>query len=213
LGALAGQTNAAYGEGINFNLLKFMGPLSGVVIDLGCGTGGWASYLRNAGATRIKGLEPSDGGVLANERYDDVLRCSIEDAPAEFFSDASTVVMADVLEHLTDPWGVLRKIRQSVPDGATLAISVPNLQNIRLLLPIVISGDFEYSDLGGIRDRGHLRWFTQSSLAKSVTAADWKIERQGGYLHGRIANYSTRGTRGRAAPWFYKQLHLLGRAG
>lgn len=210
--ALSGQNDLDYGEGINFNLLAFLGDLDSTVVDLGCGTGGWAPMLRAAGATRIVGVEPSAGADLARTRFDEVFSGTVEDAPASLFVGASLVVLADVLEHLIDPWNVLRRLRDCVEPGTKLAISVPNVQSVRVWLPIALRGRFDYSDIGGPMDRGHLRWFTQRTLHDAVADAGWAPERMGGVLLGRVATTLMTATGGRGHGLAYHQLHLLARA-
>lgn len=207
--ALPGQNDLAYGSGVNFNLLAFMGALDGIVVDVGCGAGEWAEELRAAGAKHLRGLEPTEGAQAARARYDEVFEGTLEQAPPGFFSGASLVVFADVLEHLVDPWSALSLVRQAVPKGCQLAISLPNVQNWRLLSSILVRGRFDYSDAGGILDRGHLRWFTATSLAETVEAAGWSVSKRDGYALGRISNFAMASTRGRAGSWVYHQLHLM----
>ena len=37
------------------------------------------------------------------------------------------IIFADVLEHLVDPWGVLRELRPMLSPGGRVLLSVPNI--------------------------------------------------------------------------------------
>jgi hypothetical protein len=74
------------------------------------------------------------------------------------------LVYGDVLEHLVDPWALLR--RQAAwlhPDGMVLAC-VPNVQHWTMFVRL-LRGNWQYED-EGLLDRTHLRFFTLDSIAE-----------------------------------------------
>jgi 2-polyprenyl-3-methyl-5-hydroxy-6-metoxy-1,4-benzoquinol methylase len=105
-----------------------------------------------------------------------------------------TVVAADVLEHLVDPWQELRRWRSWTAPNGQLVISVPNLRDGRLMMRLALRGRFDYSDAGGVMDRTHLRWFTSTSIAEALSTAGWTVERISGYCGPRreVVNRLTR---------------------
>jgi SAM-dependent methyltransferase len=178
-----------YGSVVNTSFLEFIGRCDGRVLDLGCGQGAWVPQLRARGATALFGVDACrEIEPVAGPRYD---RLCIE--PIESFEidqiggPCDVVIAADVLEHLQDPWAVLRRARAWVTDNGQLFISVPNLRYWRVARDLVVSDRFEYSDEGGIMDRSHLRWFTNSSLDRALRGTGWTPRRWDGHCGRRAA--------------------------
>jgi 2-polyprenyl-3-methyl-5-hydroxy-6-metoxy-1,4-benzoquinol methylase len=163
----------------NEDVLRGLGAISGRLLDVGCGGGSWAPRLRDAGARELVALDPSAAAIaLAGERYDAAVIGTIEDTELSALGSEpfDVIVVADVLEHLVDPWRALNKLRSWAAPGAALAVSVPNLRFYRLLGNLVLRGEFEYERFG-VRDWTHLRWFTRTSLARTLAASGWEPQR------------------------------------
>jgi SAM-dependent methyltransferase len=107
--------------------------------------------------------------------YDRVVRSPVETVSREQLGGEGfdTIIAADVLEHLVDPWRELGRWADWLLPGGQLVLSVPNLRYFRLLLALA-GGRFDYSDAGGLMDRTHLRWFTRASLGRDLVSAGWK---------------------------------------
>ncbi|MFL6198280.1 MAG: class I SAM-dependent methyltransferase [Thermoanaerobaculia bacterium] len=86
------------------------------------------------------------------------------------------VLAADTLEHLADPDGMLRMIREALPKGGLLLLSVPNVANFYVRLNLLF-GRFPYADRG-ILDRTHRYFFTARSLREMVERAGFVVERR-----------------------------------
>jgi 2-polyprenyl-3-methyl-5-hydroxy-6-metoxy-1,4-benzoquinol methylase len=175
------EQSFVYGDTVNEEVLRQLGPISGRVLDVGSGTGAWAPRLREAGARHLVALDPSAAALAqARSRYDLAVLGTIEDVTLDALGGQAfeVIVAADVLEHLVDPWQALRKLRSWAQPGALLAVSVPNLRFYRLVGNLVFRGDFEYEPWG-VRDWTHLRWFTRRSLARTLASSGWKPLRWG----------------------------------
>jgi 2-polyprenyl-3-methyl-5-hydroxy-6-metoxy-1,4-benzoquinol methylase len=163
-----------YGEVVNTGLVDLFQP-GQRVLDVGCGTGAWVPTLRSRGAQTIVGIEyataAADQAVLV---YDRLVREPVENITLSDLGSRpfDTIIAADVIEHLVDPWRELRRWTTWIVPGGQLVISVPNLSHFRLIWSLV-RGRFDYSDEGGLMDRTHLRWFTQRSLARELQLAGW----------------------------------------
>ena len=83
------------------------------------------------------------------------------------------VVLADVLEHLPDPWDALATCRQMLAPGGTVLLSVPNVSHYTVAWPLLL-GRWQYVD-SGLLDRTHLRFFTPSSLADALSQAGLEV--------------------------------------
>ncbi|MEY2426903.1 MAG: hypothetical protein QOI61_2475 [Actinomycetota bacterium] len=163
----------SYGRGTNYEVLDLV-PAGVSCLDIGCGEGGWGAELRQKGVTRLVGVEGDADLARAATEYDHVAVGPIETLDLTALGSFDLVVAADVLEHLTNPWDVLRRLRDCVAPGGQLLISVPNARCIEITVPLVVRGRFEYEDGGGLMDRGHLRWFTRKTLAADLVAAGWQ---------------------------------------
>ena len=94
------------------------------ILDAGCGSGGasWALAQAGADVTAID-LHPQPPALFegSNIRY---LRADLSTWHSEVACDA--IVLWDVLEHLSNPAGVLVRLRAALKPGGILLIATPN---------------------------------------------------------------------------------------
>ena len=83
------------------------------------------------------------------------------------------IVMADVLEHLSNPDLVLWKFKAYLKTGGMLVVSLPNVANIYVRLNILF-GRFPYHTKG-ILDRTHLHFFTLKTAEQLLIRTGWVI--------------------------------------
>ncbi|MHB1187329.1 glycosyltransferase [Thiobacillus sp.] len=134
------------------------------VLDVGCGAGGLSANLKIRQAVEVHGVElVEQAAVHARTHMDKVWNCSIEDALDEIPNNYyECIVVADVLEHLIDPWSVLNALKGKLTADGKIVASVPNIQNWGVLADL-IQGKWNYQN-EGILDRTHLRFFTRKTL-------------------------------------------------
>lgn len=182
------------------------------VLDVGCGAGGTARGLREAGASEIVGIEivPS-AAESARAVLDEVHVAAVEEALDDLEGSFDTILCLDVLEHLVDPGYVLARLRELAAPGATLQVSVPNARHFTLIGDLLFRGTFGYTDWGH-RDRTHLRWFTRRDLIELVGGAGWEVTRTSVPPLGRSAALH-RITRGWSSGFLVAQIYLTARAG
>jgi SAM-dependent methyltransferase len=89
-------------------------------------------------------------------------------------SGFDAVLAGDTLEHLNQPQRMLGMIRDALPPGGRLLLSVPNVANLHVRLNL-LAGRFPYADRG-ILDRTHCYFFTRKSLREMVQAAGFVEE-------------------------------------
>lgn len=136
------------------------------VLDVGCSTGvmGAALAARGHEVTGIE-LDPA----LAQEARTCLPKVLEDDVEALARAGADPggpydcVVLADVLEHLRDPWTVTRWAAGLLDDGGCLVISVPNVRHALTFWSLLRRRRWPYADIG-IFDRTHLRFFARSNL-------------------------------------------------
>jgi 2-polyprenyl-3-methyl-5-hydroxy-6-metoxy-1,4-benzoquinol methylase len=141
------------------------------VLDVGCDTGRFGEMLkRHCGAT-VHGIERDPvAAEHARARLDHVRQCSLDDADAfAGLGPYDAVLFLDVLEHLFDPWRVLRAAVQVLRPGGVVHAVVPNVAHLSVVRRL-LKGRFDYADVG-MMDRTHVRWFTRHSIRECFEQA------------------------------------------
>lgn len=146
------------------------------LLDVGCADGTTGQNARQRKKIReVVGIEfHPPAAQAARQQLDMVLQGDIESIdlpfPANHFD---CILCADVLEHLKDPWAVLRKLHPLLrPDGILIA-SIPNFRHLHPLLKIIFNR-FEYME-SGILDKTHLRIFTLHTIRRLFEAEGFRI--------------------------------------
>ena len=148
----------------------------GRVLDVGCGEGRTAVGLRQAGATRIVGIElESAAAAAAAESYDEVREGPVESELDRIAGPFDTILLYDVLEHLVDPWELLRRLHGVAAPGARVHVSIPNARHWTLLRDLGLRGTFGYTPAEH-RDVTHLRWFTRRDLVELLESTNWVVD-------------------------------------
>ena len=129
------------------------------VLDLGCATGTTGAALKARQPVEVVGVErEADYAREAAQRLDRVVTADVEALDPADLGRFDCLLAADVLEHLVDPWGALRRYAQLLEPGGTAIVVAPErrpLEHVRDLLRGTWPRKPE-----GIFDATHLRWFT-----------------------------------------------------
>lgn len=137
------------------------------ILEIGAGSGETLLQAKALGlAEEIVGVElvRLDHSNQSHPAMDRFLIGNVEqmDLPlAENYFDV--ILCGDVLEHLVDPWGTVRKLCSHLKPSGYFIASIPNVREIKTLLSIALHGDFKYND-AGILDRTHLRFFCKKNM-------------------------------------------------
>ncbi|MDQ6732140.1 MAG: class I SAM-dependent methyltransferase [Actinomycetota bacterium] len=167
------EVGGYYGS-VRNDLVDLLPTPIGAVLDIGCGEAATADALRARGATRIVGVEVvEEAARLARGRLDDVRVGPVEDELDHIEGPFDTVLAWDVLEHLADPYSVVRNLCDLTTPGGHLQVSVPNARHVSLVTDLMVRGTFGYTDWGH-RDRTHLRWFTRGDLLTMLAENGWE---------------------------------------
>ncbi|NQV74314.1 class I SAM-dependent methyltransferase [bacterium] len=139
------------------------------LLDVGTADGQMASSFMKLGWD-VTGIEPTREDFLrAKNRGVSVLNMGLEEAIPLLKIKFDAIVLADVLEHVSDPWTQLTRLQNLCHPDSRIIISIPNIAHIYPRLKLVL-GKFEYEDRG-IMDRTHLRFFTKESLLQLIDSA------------------------------------------
>ena len=164
-----------YGH-LRAEVIEAIPPGCDTVADIGCGRGTLGRWLKENGVRRVYGVELSvPVAEEAKGWLDNVIVGNIEEVELPWpEASVNCIVCADVLEHTTDPWKVVAKLKRLLtPDGCIVA-SIPNVafhRNVRRML----RGQWVYAD-EGLLDRTHLRFFTFQTIQELFESNRMKIE-------------------------------------
>lgn len=169
----------------------------GRVLDVGCGPGFTGAALMSLGASEVWGIERDPElahdarSRISRVHQIDLERDPTEGLPGSFFD---AILYADVLEHLVDPWQVLARQRELLAPGGSIVVSLPNVRNLRVTLPLVLQGRWDYVD-EGLMSIGHLRFFTTRTMRSMIEGGGYRIvEHAGTYApKGRLLRRLTFG--------------------
>ncbi|HEX9078755.1 MAG TPA: class I SAM-dependent methyltransferase [Desulfuromonadaceae bacterium] len=181
---LYGVKSVEYYSGVRHSLIDLIPAGPNKVLELGCARGYTLLAAREAGkAAEIVGID-----ILPREQSHDLLDHYLRnesdniaiDYPPGYFD---VILCADVLEHFVDPWRAVRQLHHYLKPGGVLIASIPNIRFYKVILRILLGGDFRYDAEGGILDRTHLRFFCKRNMGELFTGAGFRVTA----FHGKIS--------------------------
>lgn len=141
------------------------------VLDVGCDTGRFGEALSARKSAVVDGIERDPAAAeRARTRLRRVWQRSLDEPGAfEGLGPYDAVLFLDVLEHLFDPWQVLKNAVGTLRPGGVVHAVVPNVAHVSVVRRLA-QGRFEYADFGTM-DRTHVRWFTRESILACFAGA------------------------------------------
>jgi 2-polyprenyl-3-methyl-5-hydroxy-6-metoxy-1,4-benzoquinol methylase len=147
------------------------------VLEIGCGAGATMNWLRSRRTIQYAaGVElVSEAASKASAVFDTVLTGNIEtlNLPEGKFD---LIVALDVLEHLVDPWSVVRRLHGALNPGGAVIVSLPNVGHYSVALPLIARGRWDYTS-DGLLDRTHLRFFNRQSAIELMTSTGLVVDK------------------------------------
>jgi SAM-dependent methyltransferase len=136
------------------------------LLDVGCWDGGFLERVRRAGLyTELCGVDVVGDGV--ESARDKGFETQVVDLnrdplpyPDEYFDG---VALLAVLEHVFDPYSMIREVHRVLRPGGELVIDVPNASSLTNRIRILFERIPVTSDDPGW-DGGHLHYFTKHAL-------------------------------------------------
>ncbi len=172
------EKNGNYYSLIRHDLIQMIEGNNNKILDVGCGDGqtGWA--LKKSGkAEEVVGIELVEGPAKrAENRLDKVIHGDVEKITLSFQPEYfDYIILGDVVEHLIDPWRVIKQLSQFLSRDGCLIASIPNIGYWRVLKDLILFDKWEYQK-EGILDKGHLRFFTKKSMVEMMRDAGFEVE-------------------------------------
>ena len=144
----------------------------GSLLDVGCAFGFFMDVARERGWT-VSGVEISR---FAAEYATGELGLRVERCSAEYCGYGSraydVITMWDLIEHLRDPAGTLRRLAGALKEDGILVLSTPDAESV----PARVMGE---RWLGWQLRNEHLYYFSQTTLERMLNAAGLEVFRQG----------------------------------
>lgn len=154
------RTMTVYGDAPREHSLRLIPRRMASLLDVGSGSGHFLEAVKascpdietwaidpNQDCSQRKGVDHFVSGTYPI------------DLPIQSFD---VIVFNDVLEHMVDPWSVLRDTLSYLSRDGTVIASIPNIRHYSVVKPLVMNGKFTYRE-AGLLDRTHLRFFTIAS--------------------------------------------------
>ena len=156
-------------------LLRMINKPPKNVLDVGCFCGGSGRWIKDqfpdAHVTGIEMLEKA--AEIARQSYDEVHTGKFEEIDTQPWSGKfDTIITADVLEHMYNPWAVLQQLKPLLAPGGAIYISLPNIRNLNILAGLA-SGEWNYAE-AGILDITHIRFFTKQQALEMLEQTGWQ---------------------------------------
>jgi 2-polyprenyl-3-methyl-5-hydroxy-6-metoxy-1,4-benzoquinol methylase len=165
-----------YYRGIRDDITGLVDKSAKRVLDIGCASGVTGRSLKESGIDEVVGVEyDRDACREASSVLDKVFCADIQKLTLPYEDGYfDCIIYADVLEHLMDPWDVLKKNRKFLSDSGVVIASIPNIQHYRVIKKLK-AGRWDYEDKG-VLDSAHIRFFTLSSAKKMFAEAGYAID-------------------------------------
>ncbi len=150
-------------------------------LDIGCSTGTLGQQIkqRNNNA-EVVGIDIDEQmSKVAKEKLDrviigDIERINLANHLMPNYFDC--IIFADILEHLENPWDVLKNVKSFLNNEGVIIASIPNVRHYTTIINLVIKGYWPYQERG-IHDKNHLRFFALKNIREMVQNAGLKIVR------------------------------------
>lgn len=137
----------------------------GRILDFGCGSGVFTSALRKLGFD----VTPFDVGDVPKGVAKKHFGIEINTDLAKIGQDFDGIALLDVLEHVADPVGLLKMLREKLKPGGVLHLATPNFASIARWM--------EGSKWKSIDRRGHLIYFDPRSVRLALEQSGYEIIR------------------------------------
>lgn len=170
--------NLAYSTWIRHDIIRLLeNPKTQAltVLEIGCACGATLLKIKNEyPQARLYGIELNEQAALSAKLFADVIAADIEKTTLPYEEEYfDYVILADVLEHLTDPWKALENIRPHLKPGGQILASIPNIMHFSVLRSL-LQGNWTYEE-AGILDKTHLRFFTLNEIQKLFTSTGYHV--------------------------------------
>ncbi|MDA8429807.1 MAG: class I SAM-dependent methyltransferase [Geobacteraceae bacterium] len=173
------EKNSGYYAIARTEILPLLPEKAERIFEIGCADGSTLLWVREQLASSwAGGVELfEDAAEKARQRIDWVSQGNFEAMELPFDDNSMDLILClDVLEHLVDPWAVIKRLHGLLKPGGVIIASIPNIRHAKVSLALLCRGEWNYTDVG-ILDRTHIRFFTRSTAKQLVESSGLKIDK------------------------------------
>jgi 2-polyprenyl-3-methyl-5-hydroxy-6-metoxy-1,4-benzoquinol methylase len=169
--------NDQYYQGVRTDLIELVPSINGAVFEIGCAEGKTLEYIRSKFDCTVAGVDYCDSAVsTAQAKGLNVCKCDLNIEPLPFSeTEFDYILVGDVLEHLYDPWRILKDLSLRLKNDGRLLISIPNVKHYYILRDLILKDQWEYQE-SGLLDISHVRFFTLTSSQKLIEESGLEID-------------------------------------
>lgn len=162
-----GNKPADYFSNVRTEMLEYLPKDANRIIDIGCGNGAFGKVILENREAEVWGIElMPEEAAQASEALFKVFSGPVEDHLESLSDDYFDVAYCnDVLEHLADPYEVLKRLKSKLKPGGVIISSIPNIRYHNALIKLLVKKDWQYEKFG-VMDHTHLRFFTGRSIKR-----------------------------------------------
>jgi len=145
------------------------------ILDIGSAAGFLGELLKKRQRCVVTGVDIDIELIdIARKRLDNVLTGDIEElVDGKKLGIYDCIVCGDVLEHLNNPWKVVRGLKTHLRKGGLFIASTPNVMNWAVIYE-QLKGRWDYIPFS-ILSGTHIRFFTKNTLIDIFEDAGYKI--------------------------------------
>ncbi len=146
------------------------------VLEVGCHTGYLSEWLQKLNC-HVTGVDINNNALKVAEKY--LIKTICANIESEEFwkrleeEKFDVITFMHVLEHLANPWDVLKKSISLLKPEGEIIIALPNISNAKERFDMLF-GKFEYTPMG-VMDKTHLRFFNQKTARELIHQAGLEI--------------------------------------
>ena len=163
---MSSKFNKSY-IGKRSDLLDLIPADSKNFLDIGCSIGTLGKQIKDIiPNSNVTGIELSEEmGKVALNILDKVIIGDVENNVMNQLNNNSfdCILLGDIVEHLKDPWSLIKECKRVLKKNGTIIASIPNIRHISTIYNLVIKGYWPYRERG-IHDKTHLRFFTIKNI-------------------------------------------------
>jgi len=143
-------------------IVKVMDIRDGMnILEVGCANGKTLKYIKDNYNVNLYGIEPDKKFAQEASAYGRIFFGTVEDYIKVARVKFNAIIMADVIEHLKEPWIVVRDLARCLKDNGAIYASIPNVMHASVIWNLFMCGSFAYQS-NDIINKEHLRFFTMN---------------------------------------------------